>query len=153
MPAREKNLVAFTQAIHPSVSGVDVSQSIGRCPMVKFQEESQTSFLPTLTTSTKMFMLAPHCRVLAGPEVLSAQGFPIEEFEKLLGETQPARLHDMAGNAMTCTVVLSVFCAMLLAVPWSGEGGEPPQSSSEDLSVALVAFMQSARPASQSPSQ
>ena len=74
-----------------------------------------------------------------------AQGFPSTDrvFAKVLEETQPARLHDLAGNALTSTVVYSVFAAMLLSSPWSGEGGIRAPSSSDDASAAVIAFLQS----------
>ena len=119
MPVREKNLVTFSQHVHPSAVAMDVSQSISRFSKTHTLEDGRV-FIPTLTTSSKLFWL-PRARLLSGEETLIAQGFPTEDpkFADVVRKTPQKLLHDLSGNAMSSTVVGAVFCSMMLAVPWA----------------------------------
>eukprot|EP00959_Pyramimonas_sp_CCMP1952_P107306 2243889-Pyramimonas_sp.AAC.1 len=141
LPAREKNLLAFVQSVFPGAEGVDVGQAIGRCS--KIWRKGERSFLPTLTTSTKMFLFGQHFRLLSGAEALMAQGFPIEQFRGLLADTNVKLLTDLAGNAMSAHVVLAVHAAMLLSVPWCKPKETAAELSTDEMLSALCAFTQS----------
>lgn len=157
LPAREKNLVTFLQHVHPQAAGVDVSQAISRMVKTVTLDDGRI-VLPTLTTSTKMFLL-PRARMLNGHECLLAQGFPAQDpsFARVLEKVPQRLLHDLAGNAMSSTVCFAVFSAMVLAVPWADAPEEdsdsgPDEEDGCDLSSVLQGFSaSSARPAGDSP--
>ena len=142
MSAREKNLLTFAQHTNADIHGVDVSQGISRFP--KAGCLLGRHFLPALTTSSKIYLFCRK-RLLCGNEALRAQGFPTEEFEDPMLSTHPRVLHDLAGNAMSATVVYATFSAMLLSIPWT----EPEQHfAAEDIDMdsAIGAFASSVAP-------
>eukprot|EP00959_Pyramimonas_sp_CCMP1952_P406899 8528091-Pyramimonas_sp.AAC.1 len=84
-------------------------------------------------------------RILSAVEMLAAQGFPVARFGQLLLSAEPRVLADMAGNAMTSTVVFAVFCAMYLAAPWRSSAISEHVATDEDAcNVALIALASSA---------
>src|SRR5207253_6225905 len=71
---------------------------------------------PTILPYTTLFRSRP----VTGTETLSLQGLPVDELV-ISTETQ-AQLRDMAGNAMTVTVVGAVSLALLLAISKTAPG-------------------------------
>eukprot|EP00959_Pyramimonas_sp_CCMP1952_P228983 4788079-Pyramimonas_sp.AAC.1 len=62
--AREKNALVFVQQTDPQCPGVDVSQSIGRKVRMA-RGILGRRYVPTITTSTKMFLLQKPMRILS----------------------------------------------------------------------------------------
>jgi hypothetical protein len=80
-------------------------------------------------------------RLLTGVEVLRIQGFPdaAPSVSDIVSESRPRLLHDLAGNAMSGTIVLALSCSLLLSAPWKPmKHNQVAQTSSEDVQRALA---------------
>ncbi len=139
MSAREKNILAFVQHTSPDIDGVDVSQNILRSP--KATSLHGNTYLPTLTTSSKVYLFKP-CRLLCGAEALACQGFPVQDHREVLTKTHPRLMHDLAGNAMSMSVIFAVYVSMMLSLPWVVEAVDP-KPFDLDLDSAIGAFSSS----------
>ena len=82
-------------------------------------------------------------RLLCGGEALKAQGFPVEEHAELVNGTSSKLMHDLAGNAMSISVVHAVFTALWLAVPWTEKPPDILETGTADWQSAIGALSSS----------
>jgi site-specific DNA-cytosine methylase len=95
---------------------IDVSQNVDRNNLVSTSKAGLGNKLGIVgcITPSGMPIVTELMRPVTGTETLALQGLPVEELV-ISTETQ-AQLRDLAGNAMTVTVVGGVTLALLLAV-------------------------------------
>ena len=132
---RELESLAVWQSEHPSargcaIAGVDVGQSADRPPSTQSKETTSTTFCcaPTILPGSKLWLCYPKDvqdkdkvigdeRLLTANEALTLQGWPAG-WEDLLDRTADTIKFDLAGNAFTSTVALSVFASLMCAIDW-----------------------------------
>lgn len=101
---------------------IDVSQNVDRIPLINSTSSalSRVGIIGCLTPAGQP-IITDRMRPVTGVEVLALQGLPVDEMT-LATETQ-AQMQDLAGNAMSVTVVgaasLSVISAIVSISPGS----------------------------------
>ena len=131
------------KARYPDTRAVDVSQSVYRIPHSKPRGDGGPHIIDTLTGRSKILILGERYRLLTGAEAMRLQSFPDmnPRYKELMDKTHPRVLHDLAGNAMTGTVVLAFLCSLIQCVPWDPVEDRTSTTSAEvDNIVALLAL-------------
>ena len=114
LPPRERKGLALWMRVDNSMTTLDVQPSMSR--MCRGHEH----ILPTITPQGKT-VLMDRGRILSGLEALSIQGYPpqlllkyVEDMKSKKDESKPdGLLHDLAGNAFTGVVMLTLIIAVI----------------------------------------
>lgn len=150
-PRREKEVLAYALQDHPRCVAVDVSSRMDRVGI------SDSVPIHTLTSTTKLFLrfpagvksdeaTTPLNRVLLGWEALNTQGFPMPLLKAFSGdfELSDTQMGDLAGNAFSSTVVLTIMLSLYVKFPMStsSSGLEPgaKADSGDDLAAVMALF-------------
>ncbi len=109
---REQMGVAYNLTVHPTVTSLDVYQSVDR--MFKGHGRIITTIVP----SSKIFLTVGECRLVTGFECLMLQGFWEDVLQDMLSadDFSDTALRDLAGNAWTGTVFAAVLIGLMVKV-------------------------------------
>ena len=119
--------VAIAQTEHGPLLAADISQSIGSFSRLVLPVDGKLRSIQTIMPGNEWYIAAPGFhRPLLGLEGLILQGFPVHLMDEALQHLSPeARMEftdrffmDLAGNAMSGSVLYSLMSSTLLTAPW-----------------------------------
>ena len=147
LTARECLVLAVSLTTIPaSLLFRDVSCSVrrGRVSTIESGKHCAGTVMPT--QSLMVFQKAEHPRLLLGREAMLFQGFPINMMDSVLDQFSSHLLTDLAGNMVSCPVMLALAMAAVASVSWrssvDASATELPPASSCECMSAFTAFNQ-----------